>query len=174
MDIKQHILEILQCFWEQASPLALGIFGAHYAFFILLFCMGIAIRGVISAFLYVFSFLVLFGAPFVVHYATEAYFYKIKATIEHAAALVYTPAFVAQVKIKNEGRLALRKCVLRLDVQQSFHNKFQEILSRVISAKTYVKTFKTALARQEEARFNWSIDSYPYRNHAFKLTANCY
>ncbi|WP_121756743.1 DUF2393 family protein [Helicobacter felis] len=174
MDVQQHILEILRCFWEQTSPLALGIFGAHYALFILLFCIGIVLRGVASAFLYVLSFLVLFGAPFVVRYATEAYFYKIQTTIEHAAALVYTPAFAAQIKIKNEGHLPLKKCVLRLDVQQSFHNKFQEILSRIISAKTYFKTFETTLERQKETHFNWSIDSYPYRNHAFKLTANCY
>ncbi|WP_121021067.1 DUF2393 family protein [Helicobacter vulpis] len=172
--IFQHILETLQAFWTQTSPLALWIFGGHYFFFLCFFSMGLVFRGVVSALCYVLSFVVLFGAPFGVRYATEEQLLKIQTTIEHAAALVYTNAFVAQVKIKNEGRLTIQRCVLRLDVLNPFHNKVQEILSHWLFAKTYIKTFNASLARQQEHTFNWSIDNYPYRKNPFKLSANCY
>ncbi|WP_104732521.1 DUF2393 family protein [Helicobacter salomonis] len=172
--ILEHLFEILHYFWDQTSPLALWIFGGHYALFIILFSMGIVFKGVLSALCHVLSFIALFGAPFGVHYATEEQFYKIQTTIEHAAALVYTDAFVAQVKIKNEGRLDMKRCVLRLDVFNPFHNKVQEILSHLLFAKSYIKVFHTPLVRQQEYTFNWSIDNYPYRKNPFKLSANCY
>ncbi|WP_120943767.1 MULTISPECIES: DUF2393 family protein [Helicobacter] len=172
--ILQHLLETLQAFWAQTSPLALWVFGGHYFLFLCFFSMGIVFRGVISALCLGLSFVALFGAPFGVRYVTQDQFLKIQTSIEHAAALVYTNAFVAQVKIKNEGRLDFQQCSLRLDVLNPFHNKLQEILSHWLFAKTYLKTFKTPLARQQERVFEWSIDPYPYRHNPFKLSAHCY
>ncbi|WP_104629123.1 DUF2393 domain-containing protein [Helicobacter bizzozeronii] len=168
------IQEHLQIFWSHTDLFALIIFCLHYAFFLCFFIAGLVVRGYTAAFLYIFSFICLFGAPFGVHYLLEQQLFKIHTKVEQAYAFTYTDAFEARVQITNEGRMTIRQCALRLDVLKPASNKLQEFLYKWLFEHTYIQTFKVVLAPKQTRSFNLSIEHYPYKQTPFKLSSACY
>ncbi|TSA85726.1 DUF2393 domain-containing protein [Helicobacter mehlei] len=168
------IQEHLRIFWNYTSLFAVVIFCLHYAFFLCFFILGLAVRGYIATFLYMLSFICLFGAPFGVHYLLDQQLFKIHAQVEQAYAFTYTDAFEARVQITNEGRMTIHQCALRLDVLKPASNKLQEFLYQWLFEHTYIQTFKVVLAPKQTHLFSLSIEHYPYKQTPFKLSSACY
>ncbi|WP_240328985.1 DUF2393 family protein [Helicobacter suis] len=170
----QTVLDHLKIFWEQASLFALVIFGLHCAFFLGFFILGLYFRGFTSTLLHLIALVFLLGTPFGVRYILEQQLFKIQATVQQAFSFTYTSAFVAKVRIKNEGYLPIRKCFLRLDVLLPSTNKFQSFLHQWIFAHSYIQPFQLFLPPHKEQNLVMNIEPYPYKQASFKLSSTCH
>lgn len=90
----------------------LGVLFGLFFLFIMLFTLGLLLRGrrFIAKFFFFLSIVTIFSVPFVLQAVMQKFLYKVKVEIDRAHIMQYTQGFFVEGRIANEGKVAINEC----------------------------------------------------------------
>ena len=151
------------------------LFASVFGLFLLFLILAIILRKklVLSIFLFLLSFIILFVGPTVGYKEMYKYLFKNSVTLTSQKRLTFTPAIVIKGSLKNESNFDFYRCKVTASVHKVSKNSF----------KNYIYGFKTLkkmsiiednIAKGNTRIFKLIIEPFTYkRDYNISLKASC-
>ena len=151
------------------------LFGSIFLLFLLFIILALILRSKprFSLFLIVFSFLLLFIAPFVGYVEMRKYLFRNEVTLIKQKKLQFTKAAVVWGKLKNISQRDFQSCKITAIVHKASKNKYKNY---VYSFKSIQKMsiIKEGIAQGSEIEFKIIVEPFTYtKAYNITLKADC-
>ena len=144
-----------------------------FLLFILFFTLALHIRKRFFRFLFfLLSFIFLFGIPPAIVYSSKYYFHKIEITYNHSRPLMYSNSFLIDIGFRNNGKLALNKCLITIIPKRKVQNLLNKIRDTLnpMAYISYPFSQKIPVGKSYEVS---KILPYQYKKYDFNFEINC-
>lgn len=144
-----------------------------FLLFVLFFTIGLRARGRFFRFLYfLLSVIFLFGIPPAIVYSSKYYFHKIEITYNHSRPLMYSNSFLIDIGFRNNGKLALNKCLITIIPKRKVQNLLNKIRDTLnpMAYISYPFSQKIPVGKSYEVS---KILPYQYKKYDFNFEINC-
>lgn len=139
----------------------------------LLFCtFGIWFkRKFLKIFFLLLALVCLLIIPLAVAYASRDIFYKVDVVRDNSRPMVYSPSFIIDLLIKNDGRVSFQRCVVSVS-SVSLVEDFKSKLQNLFSIPSVRFTFYKNIGVGGMASL-FAVVPYNQRNSNYKLRVEC-
>lgn len=144
-----------------------------FLLFILFFTLALRIRKRFFRFLFfLLSFIFLFGIPPAIVYGSKYYFHKIEITYNHSRPLMYSNSFLIDIGFRNNGKLALNKCLITIIPKRKVQNLLNKIRDTLnpMAYISYPFSQKISVGKSYEVS---KILPYQYKKYDFNFEIDC-
>lgn len=171
-EIKKNLLDV----FHHLGYIEVGIFLFIFVLFLLVFMLTLLSypKKIISPFLFIFSFLILLSAPFIIKVIVNDGFYKTQIFYNKASPLQYANAFLVDINIKNTGKLEISKCLLSVNVYHSNKNIIEKLKNFIRPQATFKHLIQEKIPVNQTKNIVVMIDKYYYRKYPYGLSINCH
>jgi hypothetical protein len=151
------------------------LFSSIFIIFLVLMILAIILREklILSISLGVFSFVVLFVAPFVGYFKMHDIVYKHTVSITSEKKLNFTKAVVVYGTIKNESKRNFKACKIKAQIFKQSKNKLKNFLYQLKSYKQRSIT-KNSILKEEIIKFKILVEPFLYeKDYSVSIGAVC-
>jgi len=151
------------------------LFGSVFALFLLIFILALVLRKktVVSIFLVLLSFSILFLGPTLGYIKMHEYLFANSVKLISQKQLVYTAAIIVKGQITNESKRNFKQCKITASVIKQGKNKYKNYIYKFKPLKK-MSIIEQDIAKAQVRDFKIIVEPFRYaKDYNITLKADC-